>query len=114
VVTVEPAGREENCAARCIAALNVHARDLVRVGEWRGRRGVSSCARSPTIADALPTTVEEVVLTGSVARDVANDVSDTKMLIVTGGELDLEHCFALAAASGEPSSRVTSRRLPTP
>jgi hypothetical protein len=52
------------------------------------------------IADALPTDVEEVVLTGSVSRGVADDVSDIEMLIVTRGELDLEDCFSLAAACG--------------
>jgi predicted nucleotidyltransferase len=31
-----------------------------------------------TIADALPATVEEVVLTGSVSRGVADDVSDIR------------------------------------
>src|SRR2546423_10111142 len=52
------------------------------------------------IADALPTTVEEVVVTGSVSRGVADDVSDIEMLIVTPGELELEDCFSLAAACG--------------
>jgi predicted nucleotidyltransferase len=52
------------------------------------------------VADALPTTVEEVVLTGSVSRGVADDVSDIEMLIVTRGELALEECFSLAAAAG--------------
>jgi hypothetical protein len=52
------------------------------------------------IADALPSTVEEVVLTGSVSRGVADDVSDIEMLIVSQGELDLEDCFSLAAACG--------------
>src|SRR6478752_8257526 len=52
------------------------------------------------IADALPQTVEEVVLTGSVSRGVADDISDIEMLIVTQGELDLEDCFTLAAACG--------------
>ena len=53
-----------------------------------------------TIADALPTTVEEVVLTGSVSRGVADDVSDIEMLIVTPAEPDLGDCFTLAAACG--------------
>src|SRR5215203_4929507 len=57
-------------------------------------------AVAQAIADALPTTVEEVVLTGSVSRGVADDVSDIEMLIVTGGEFDLEDCFTVAAASG--------------
>src|SRR6266702_3760662 len=52
------------------------------------------------VADALPTTVEEVVLTGSVSRGVADDISDIEMLIVTQGELDLSGCFSLAAACG--------------
>ena len=52
------------------------------------------------IADALPQTVEEVVLTGSVSRGVADDVSDIEMLIVTQGEPELGDCFALAAACG--------------
>lgn len=52
------------------------------------------------IADALPLTVEEVVLTGSVSRGVADDVSDIEMLIVTQDELDLGDCFSLAAACG--------------
>jgi len=53
-----------------------------------------------TIADALPATLEEVVLTGSVSRGVADDVSDIEMLIVTRDQLELDECFALAAACG--------------
>lgn len=52
------------------------------------------------VADALPMTVEEVVLTGSVSRGVADDVSDIEMLVVTSDELELEECFSLAAACG--------------
>jgi hypothetical protein len=52
------------------------------------------------VAHALPATVEEVVVTGSVSRGVADDVSDIEMLIVTQGELDLGECFSLAAACG--------------
>jgi hypothetical protein len=52
------------------------------------------------IADALPRAVEEVVVTGSVSRGVADDISDIEMLIVTEGELDLGDCFSLAAACG--------------
>jgi hypothetical protein len=50
------------------------------------------------IADALPPSVEEVVLTGSVSRGVADDISDIEMLIVSEGERDLGDCFSLAAA----------------
>jgi hypothetical protein len=53
-----------------------------------------------TIADALPPAVEEVVLTGSVSRGVADDVSDIEMLIVTEGEFELGDCFSLAEACG--------------
>src|SRR5438132_5304538 len=52
------------------------------------------------ITDALPPTVEEVVLTGSVSRGVADDVSDIEMLIVARDELELTDCFSLAAAAG--------------
>jgi predicted nucleotidyltransferase len=52
------------------------------------------------IADALPATVDEVVVTGSVSRGVADDVSDVEMLIVTSDELELEECFSLAAGAG--------------
>ena len=57
-------------------------------------------AIAQSIADALPVTVEEVVLTGSVSRGVADEVSDIEMLIVTGGEPELEECFSVAAAAG--------------
>jgi len=52
------------------------------------------------IADALPPAVEEVVLTGSVSRGVADEVSDIEMLLVTEDDPDLGECFALAAACG--------------
>jgi len=52
------------------------------------------------IADALPATVDEVVVTGSVSRGVADDVSDIEMLVVTQDEPDLAECFSLAAACG--------------
>ena len=63
-------------------------------------RSVELRSVAQSVADALPVTVEEVVLTGSVSRGVADDVSDIEMLIVTRGELDLADCFSLAAAAG--------------
>jgi len=63
-------------------------------------RSVELRSLAQSLADALPTTVEEVVLTGSVSRGVADDVSDIEMLVVTAGELELEECFSLAAACG--------------
>ena len=77
------------------------------------------------VADALPHAVEEVVLTGSVSRGVADDISDIEMLIVTEGEPELEECFSLAAAcgltdlgtwgpQGVPTKRVSGYREEVP
>jgi len=57
-------------------------------------------AIAQAIADALPQIVVEVVLTGSVSRGVADDVSDIEMLVVTEHQLELEECYAIAAACG--------------
>src|SRR5919204_5969116 len=58
-------------------------------------------ALAQRVADALPAdVVDEVVLTGSVSRDMADEVSDIEMLVVTGEPLELEECFALAGAAG--------------
>jgi Domain of unknown function (DUF4037) len=50
--------------------------------------------------DELPASVEEVVLTGSVSRGVADDLSDIEMLIVTPAEPQLADCLSFAAACG--------------
>lgn len=63
-------------------------------------RSVELRALAQAVADALPDDVEEVVLTGSVSRGVADDVSDIEMLIVTPSEPELDKCFSLAAAAG--------------
>ena len=53
------------------------------------------------VADALPLEVaEEAVLTGSVSRGVADEVSDIEMLIVTPEPLELAACFEHARAAG--------------
>ena len=53
------------------------------------------------VADALPVELaEEVVLTGSVSRGVADEVSDVEMLVVTPEPLELEDCFELARPPG--------------
>jgi hypothetical protein len=52
------------------------------------------------ITDALPMTVVEVVLTGSVSRGVADEISDIEMLLVAEEELDLDNCFSFAASCG--------------
>ena len=50
------------------------------------------------VAEALP--AEEVALTGSVSRGVADDVSDIEMLVVTADQLELADVFELVAAAG--------------
>jgi predicted nucleotidyltransferase len=52
------------------------------------------------VADRLPPDVIEVVLTGSVSRGVADDVSDIEMLCVTERSLTLEEAFELARRAG--------------
>lgn len=77
------------------------------------------------IVETLPVTVEEAVVTGSVSRGVADDLSDIEMLLVCEDELDLDACFALAAAcglsslgtwgrQGGPTKRVSGYRDGTP
>jgi predicted nucleotidyltransferase len=39
------------------------------------------------IADGLPATAEEVVVTGRVSRGVADDVSDIELLVDAGAEV---------------------------
>ena len=63
-------------------------------------RTVELRALAQAIADALPDTVHEVVLTGSVSRGVADAVSDIEMLLVTEHQPELDECYALAAACG--------------
>jgi hypothetical protein len=49
----------------------------------------------------LPSEIaEEVVLTGSVSRGTADEVSDIELLVVTPEPLELDRCYALAAAAG--------------
>ena len=57
-------------------------------------------ALAQRIADELPPEVVEVVLTGSVSRGMADEVSDIELLVVTEEAAEREHCFA---ASGLPS-----------
>ena len=53
------------------------------------------------VADALPADVaEEIVLTGSVSRGVADEISDIEMLIVTPERLELPACYELARGAG--------------
>ncbi|HEX5449851.1 MAG TPA: hypothetical protein VFW85_07310 [Gaiellaceae bacterium] len=53
------------------------------------------------VADAVPEDVAvEIVLTGSVSRGVADDVSDIEMLVITQEHLSLDECFRLSSAAG--------------
>jgi predicted nucleotidyltransferase len=63
-------------------------------------QSVALRAVAQAIADDLPPEVVEVVVTGSVSRGVADDVSDIELLLVTQAELQLTECFELAAACG--------------
>ena len=63
-------------------------------------RAVELRSIAQAITDALPTTVVEVVLTGSVSRGVADELSDIEMLLVTKEELTLGDCFSFAASCG--------------
>jgi predicted nucleotidyltransferase len=57
-------------------------------------------ALAQRVADGLPPDVIEVVLTGSVSRGVADEVSDIEMLCVTERPLSLEEAFELARRAG--------------
>lgn len=57
-------------------------------------------ALAQRIADTFPPEVVEVVLTGSVSRGIADDVSDIEMLCITEEEISLEQAFELARLAG--------------
>lgn len=90
------------------------------------RAGAQLEALARQVADALPAgTVEEVVLTGSVSRGSADELSDIEMLVVTADALDLGTCFSHSAAAGlteldtwggqgTPTSRVFGYREGVP
>jgi predicted nucleotidyltransferase len=76
-------------------------------------------ALAQQIANAFPPEVVEVVLTGSVSRGVADEVSDIEMLVVTVGQPVKEWCFEHCALEGDlgswgaqdtPSVRVSGYR----
>jgi predicted nucleotidyltransferase len=75
-------------------------------------------ALAQRVADTFPPSVLEVVLTGSVSRGVADDVSDIEMLVVTTSLLELEDAYEIArgagleglatwGAQGRPAKRVS-------
>src|SRR5581483_6073423 len=52
------------------------------------------------LADAFPPVVAEVVLTGSVSRGVADELSDIEMLVLTEEQISLAEAVALCEAAG--------------
>jgi hypothetical protein len=64
------------------------------------RRSLQLRRIAARIAEALSPRCEEVVLTGSVSRGVADELSDIEMLIVTSAPLGLGACFDEARRSG--------------
>ena len=84
-------------------------------------RTVDLRALAERVAEALPPVVEEIVLTGSVSRGVADELSDIEMLLVTPEPLAPDVCFAHArsaglasldtwGAQGTPTCRVSGHR----
>jgi predicted nucleotidyltransferase len=57
-------------------------------------------ALAQRLADAFSPEVVEVVLTGSVSRGVADELSDIEMLVLTEEPLSLAEAFALCEAAG--------------
>ncbi|MDX6480196.1 MAG: hypothetical protein QOG85_706 [Gaiellaceae bacterium] len=57
-------------------------------------------ALAQRLADAFPPEVVEVVLTGSVSRGVADELSDIEMLVLTEEPVSLEEAFAVCEAAG--------------
>ncbi|HVS85704.1 MAG TPA: nucleotidyltransferase domain-containing protein [Gaiellaceae bacterium] len=57
-------------------------------------------ALAQRVADALPPEAVEVVLTGSVSRGVADELSDIEMLVVTEQPLSLDEAFERARGAG--------------
>lgn len=65
-------------------------------------------ALAQRIADELPESVIEVVLTGSVSRGMDDETSDIEMLVVTDEQVSLEEAFA---RSGLPDPQTWGPQL---
>ncbi len=69
------------------------------------------------LADSFPPEVVEVVLTGSVSRGVADELSDIEMLVLTEAKISLAEAFAIAERAGLASTETwgdpttTTRRV---
>ena len=79
-------------------------------------------ALAQRVADDLPESVVEVVLTGSVSRGMADETSDIEMLVVTEEQLSLDEAFARSGLpepqtwgpQGTPANRVFGYREGVP
>jgi predicted nucleotidyltransferase len=63
-------------------------------------RSAELLALAQRVADTFPPDVLEAVVTGSVSRGLANELSDVELLVVTDEQIPLERAFELAAAAG--------------
>ena len=57
-------------------------------------------ALAQRLADAFPPEAVEVVLTGSVSRGVADELSDIEMLVITEEHISLEEAYAFCEQAG--------------
>jgi predicted nucleotidyltransferase len=63
-------------------------------------RSLELRALAERIADCLPAVAEEIVLTGSTSRGVADDLSDIELLVVASELPRLSECVRFAEAAG--------------
>jgi hypothetical protein len=63
-------------------------------------RSIELRALAQRVADALPAVAEDVVLTGSTSRGVADDLSDVELLVVLDELPPLEECVRIGEAVG--------------
>jgi predicted nucleotidyltransferase len=63
-------------------------------------RSVELRALAQRVVDALPAAAEDVVLTGSTSRGVADELSDVELLVVPEELPSLEECVRIGEAAG--------------
>ena len=105
-ITDELAGRRRPARFR----LQRHLRLWRDLRLLRMTRSEELLALAQRVADTFPPEVVEVVLTGSVSRGVADDISDIEMLVVTEEQVSLEEAFELARRAGWKSGTAGATR----
>ena len=83
---------------------------VVRFASMATARTGELLSLAERIAEALPPVVEEVVMTGSVSRGVADDVSDIEMLVVTASRSSSTSASSMRARPGSRGSTRGGRR----